>query len=389
MDRRKECSEMDRREFLRVGVAGSAFTLLGVESLADAMQSSSGIFAFPTPIYRTLGRTGLKITIVSFGAMLTPEPEVIKVALDHGVNYVDTARRYMGGKNEEIVALALKDRRDKVYVATKTASHSKEDIIKDVEASLKALGTDYVDVIQLHNLTGKNDRIFVPEIREALVRLREQGKVRFFGVTTHKNEAEVLQAIVDDKERFFDTALVKYNFKSEAETKQAIARAAQAGIGVIAMKTQAGGYETNELGPVSPHQAALKWVLQNTNVTAAIPGMRDILHLREDIAVMGMRFGYLDGLILKRYGKAVQPYYCHLCGKCESTCPKDVAISTINRCLMYAEAYRSHVLARSTYHEIPKSLSASSCLDCSNCAARCVNGLDIQAKMKRARKLFA
>jgi hypothetical protein len=380
---------MDRREFLRVGVAGSAFTVLGFEDLANALQSSSEFYAFPAPVHRTLGRTGLKITIVSFGAMLTPEPEVIKVALDHGVNYIDTARRYMGGKNEEIVAQALKGRRNKVYVATKTASHSKEDIIKDVEASLRALGTDYVDVIQLHNLSSKDDRIFVPEVREALVRLRQQGKVRFFGVTTHKNEAEVLQAIVGDKERFFDTALVKYNFKSETETKQAIAKAAQAGIGVIAMKTQAGGYETNALGPVSPHQAALKWVLQNTDVTAAIPGMRDISHLREDIAVMGMRFGYLDGLILKRYGKAVQPYYCHLCGKCESTCPKGVAISTINRCLMYAEAYRSPALAESTYHEIPKSISASACLDCSNCVARCINGLDIQIKMERARKLLA
>jgi len=69
--------------------------------------------------------------------------------------------------------------------------------------------------------------------------------------------------------------------------------------------------------------------------------MRDLAQLREDIAVMGTRFGYLDNFILKRYGAAVQPYYCHLCGKCEATCPKGVAISTINRCLMYEEAYRA------------------------------------------------
>ena len=95
--------------------------------------------------------------------MLTPEPEVIKIAFDLGVNYVDTARRYMGGKSEEIVGKALKGRRDRIYVATKTqpSSHSKEDIIRDVEASLKALNTDYVDVIQLHNLTDK-ERIFTP-----------------------------------------------------------------------------------------------------------------------------------------------------------------------------------------------------------------------------------
>jgi predicted aldo/keto reductase-like oxidoreductase len=139
-----------------------------------------------------------------------------------------------------------------------------------------------------------------------------------------------------------------------------------------------GGYETSALGPVSPHQAALKWVLQNTNVTAAILGMRDISHLREDISVMGMRFGYLDGLTLERYGKAVQPYYCNLCAKCEPTCPRGVAISSINRCLMYAEAYKSHMLARSTYQEIPESFSANACLDCSSCVARCINRLDIQ-----------
>ena len=392
MHKGKGTTGINRRDFLKVGLAGTTSALLGWEGLADAMQyASAGSFVFPAPVYRTLGRTGLKITIISFGAMLTPEPEVMKIAFDHGVNYVDTARRYMGGKNEEIVARALKGNRDKVYVATKIspASTSKENIFKDVETSLKALETDYVDVIQLHNLTGREDRIFNPEIREALVRLKEQGKVRFFGVTTHKNEAEVLHALADDKDRFFDTALVKYNFKSDAQTKQAIARAAQANIGIIAMKTLAGGYATDVLGPFSPYQAAIKWVLQDQHITATIPGMRDLAQLREDIAVMRTRFGYLDNFILKRYGAAVQPYYCHLCGKCEATCPKGVAISTINRCLMYAEAYKSPVLARSTYHEIPSSLSASVCLDCSDCVARCINKLDIPVKMERARKLLA
>ena len=392
MHKGKGTTGINRRDFLKVGLAGTTSALLGWEGLADAMQyASAEPFVFPVPVYRTLGRTGLKITMISFGAMLTPEPEVMKIAFDHGVNYVDTARRYMGGKNEEIVAKALKGNRDKVYVATKIspASTSKENIFKDVETSLKALETDYVDVIQLHNLTGREDRIFNPEIREALVRLKEQGKVRFFGVTTHKNEAEVLHALADDKDRFFDTALVKYNFKSDAQTRQAIARAAQANIGIIAMKTLAGGYATDALGPFSPYQAAIKWVLQDKHITATIPGMRDLAQLREDIAVMGTRFGYLDNFILKRYGAAVQPYYCHLCGKCEATCPKGVAISTINRCLMYAEAYKSPVLARSTYHEIPSSLSASVCLDCSDCVARCINKLDIPVKMERARKLLA
>jgi predicted aldo/keto reductase-like oxidoreductase len=383
-------SGMKRREFLKIGLMGTTSALLGLEGIADAMHyASSGSFVFPPPVYRTLGRTGLKITIVSFGAMLTPEAEVMKIAFEHGVNYVDTARRYMGGRNEEIVGQALKGKRDKVYVATKTqpGSKSKEAIFRDVEMSLRALNTDYIDVIQLHNLSSK-DRVFIPETREALARLKEQGKVRFFGVTTHTNQEEVLHALVDDRDRFFDTALVAYNFKSSNEVRAAIARAAGAKIGIIAMKTQAGGYTTDALGPISPHQAALKWVLQNMHVTTAIPGMRNMAELREDIAVMGMQFGYLDRLILNRYGTAIRHQYCHLCAECEPSCPRNVAISTINRCLMYAEGYKSAELAQSTYDEIPSAFSASACLDCSICVARCANGLNIPMKMAKARKLL-
>jgi uncharacterized protein len=391
MDERKESTGINRRDFLKIGMIGTTSALIGWEGIANGMSpEKTGSFAFPSPVYRTLGRTGLKITVVSFGAMLTPESEVMRVAFDHGINYVDTARRYMGGKNEEIVGRALKGLRDKVYVATKVTPNAKtkNDIFRDVETSLKELGTDYIDVIQLHNLTGK-DRIFAPETREAFIKLKEQGKVRFFGVTTHTNQAEVVNALVDDKDRFFDVALVGYNFKSSKDLTAAIARAAQANIGIIAMKTQAGGYETDALGPISPHQAALKWVLQNKHITAAIPGMRDISHLREDIAVMGMRFGFLDEFILKRYGAALTPFYCHLCGECEITCPHHVAISTINRSLMYEEAYKSHDLARTTYFEVPLTSSASACLDCEQCVATCVNGLNIAAKMKRARTLLA
>ncbi len=382
---------MKRRDFLKLGVLGTTSALIGWKGLAGASQpAATGPFTFPAPVYRTLGRTGLKITIVSFGAMLTPEPEVIRVAFENGINYVDTARRYMNGRNEEIVAKALKGMHDKVYVATKifSTSRKKEDIFRDVETSLSALERDHIDVIQLHNVTGR-ERLFDPETREALVKLRQQGKVRFFGVTTHTNETEVVNAIVDDKDRFFDTILVKYNFKSSDELKRAVASAAKAGIGVIAMKTQAGGYTTDALGPISPHQAALKWALQEKSVTAAIPGMRDMGHLREDIAVMGMRLTLADNLILRYYGAAIASRYCHMCGQCEDTCPRGVAISTVNRSLMYAEAYRSAELARATYNEVPTSASAAACIGCGQCTARCANGLDIAAKMARARQLLA
>lgn len=378
---------MKRRDFLKLGVVTATSAAAGL-SLGNVLGAATTPAV--TPVYRTLGRTGLKVTIVSFGAMLTPEHEVIETAFDMGINYVDTARRYMGGRNEEIVGRALKGLRSKVYVATKTvsSSSSKKDIFSDVETSLSKLKTDYIDVIQLHNLSSK-DRAFNPETREALMELRKQGKVRFFGVTTHTNQAEILNALADDPTKFFDVALVGYNFKSEPAIKQSIAHAAETGIGIVAMKTQAGGYETNALGSTSPHQAAIKWVLQDTNVACAIPGMQNMSMFQEDIVVMNMKMTQTDARILERYSEAINPYYCHLCSACEAGCPSHVAISTINRSLMYLEGYGARELARATYQGIPPDKTASQCSNCATCLARCVNGLNIAEKMRQARTMLA
>ncbi len=382
--------QLDRRKFLKLGLAGAAATAIGtgqISRLAASTNPSSpeGI----TPVYRTLGRTGLKITVVSFGAMLTPEPEVIRASLDYGVNYIDTARVYLRGKNEGIVAEAIKGFRHQCFLATKTHGATRDQIFQDIEKSLKELNTDYVDVYQLHNLTSKDkDRAFDPQVREALKELKKQGKVRFFGVTTHTDQAMVVNAIADDPEKFFDTILVGYNFKSGPELQGAIARAAKTGIGIVAMKTQAGGYHSEALGPISPHQAALKWVLQDPYITAAIPGMKDMTMLKENLSVMGMKLTSADQRILGLYGKSIDPYYCHLCAQCEDTCPQGVAISVINRCLMYAEAYGEPELAEETYKEIPIRATASACLSCSSCVARCVRDIDIEGKMSQARRLF-
>jgi predicted aldo/keto reductase-like oxidoreductase len=383
---------INRRTFIKAGMAGTAAALIAPPAFADTLQKMAGAepSPFPRPVYRTLGRTGLKVSVVSFGAMLTPEPEVIRVAIEQGVNYIDTARKYMGGKNEEIVAKAVAGLRDKLFIATKTLpeSKSKADIIRDVETSLRTLGTDHIDVIQLHNLTGK-ERIYNAETREALTLLKKQGKVRFCGVTTHTNEADVLNALADDPDRFFDTCLVKYNFKSDKAVSTAIDRAAAAGIGIIAMKTQVGGYDVTGLGRITPHQAALKWALQNPRVTMAIPGMKNLTQLREDIAVMGMPFTYADRRRLELYAESIAPYYCSFCGSCEGGCPRGVEISTVSRALMYAEGgYRDLSLARATYAELPRQATAAACIDCTGCTARCVSGLDIAAKMERARDVL-
>jgi predicted aldo/keto reductase-like oxidoreductase len=113
--------------------------------------------------------------------------------------------------------------------------------------------------------------------------------------------------------------------------------------------------------------------------------MQNMAMFQDDIAVMGMKMSQADARILERYSEAITPYYCHLCAECEATCPNQVAISTINRSLMYLEGYGSKELARVTYRGIPFSRTASQCSSCSECVANCVNGLDIAEKMRQAR----
>jgi hypothetical protein len=336
-------------------------------------------------VYRTLGRTGLRITEVGYGADLASEYEVIRAGVDMGINYLDTARRYLHGRGEEIISRAIEGMRDKVYIATKTRGMTKDAVLSDAEASLKSLRTDHVDVLHLHGLTCPK-RALDPDIREALTKLKKQGKVRFFGVSTHMNQAEVVDGIVNDPEKFFDVVLVAYNFKSDPSVKQAIARAAKAGVGVLAMKTMTGGYQTGERASIGPHQASLKWVLRDANVAAAVAGMKTIDEIKELVQVMGAKFTGTDERVLRRYSRAIDPYYCRLCGKCEKTCPNGVEISVVNRALMYAEGYKEHALAKATFREAS---AASGCLACEECVARCANGLKIPEKMRRARSLFA
>ena len=341
------------------------------------------------PAMRTLGRTGIQVTVIGIGTFRTTEPPVIRKAIESGVNFLDTARSYHGGNNEAYVGEALRGLRDKVCVATKITIESKEKMAQAIDTSLSKLETDYVDIMLLHHLSSRGE-VMNEDARDVLVKARQAGKVKHLGVSTHQEEVEVLDAMIDDPDKLFDVAMVVYNFKSGEAVAQAIERAAKAGIGIVAMKTQAGGYETKELGDISPHQAALKWVLQNPNIATTVPSMVDLAQIAEDTAVMRMdlKLTRADKRVLEHYGLAIAPYYCLRCGACEPTCPHGVDIPAINRCLMYAEGYRDMPNARAAYAELPRHASLAACGDCASCVAQCPNGLTLADQVRRARTLL-
>ena len=387
-------SRKTRRDFLRMmgaaaGVAVGA-TLPGIPPNASGATGPSP----GTLEKRPLGKTGFQVGTVGFGAMTTRDPEVIRFAVDRGVDYVDTAARYMNGENERIVGRALAGLRDKVVLATKVKIGTVDEMILSAENSLRSLKTDVIDLLQLHNLSTE-DEVTDGRAREAFQKLIDQGKVRAVGVTTHSGQESVLRAV--EKHGFYKTVLVGYNFRSDtgvaATVKEALGMSqglsntiravAGSGIGIIAMKTQAGGYASPP-GGMSPHQAALAWVLANPGVATAIPGMTSYAQVEENLGARGKRFALADRIALRRYALEIGDRHCGLCGACGGVCPSGVEVPNVLRALTYLEGYREEDLARSAYGSLPPGRNAAACGDCRECLVACRLQLPVRELARRA-----
>lgn len=352
-------------------------TFLKISSLLSAAGFIPSPSAAGQQVFRTLGRTGLKATEVGMGVMITHDPDIVRAALDTGINYFDTARAYMGGRNEKILGQGLKGRRREAIIATK-CHHlgSKKRVINSVEKSLAALKVDVIDILQLHNLKSR-DAVLLDDHLEALTELRKAGKIRFTGVTTHSNMIEVIEAAVESK--FYDTVLTSFNFQSPPELAKAIEKASAAGLGVIAMKIMTGGYRMEEIPGLNPYQAALRWVLLKRSVSTTIPSMASLEQLSQNAAVMGTTTTWRDDLSLQLYASIAGSRYCRACGSCRGQCGLGADIQTGMRGLMYEEGYGETAMAHRTLANI-----SIPCGSCRQCSVTCRFGLDVKGRMEAA-----
>jgi len=347
---------------------------------------------------RALGKTGIKVATVGMGAMITRDADIVHYAVDRGVNYVDTADCYMGGENERIVGRALRGVRDKVVLASKVHIMDVAGMNRSVENSLRSLNVDMIDVMQLHGVSSEGE-VADGRAREALQKLMDQGKIRVPGVTTHSGQTKVLRAV--QKHGFYKTVLVAYNFRSDTGIKSsiktalgmgeglsaAIADAGASGIGVIAMKTQAGGYPVEGNGP-SPHQAALAWVLSNPGVSTTIPSMVSYAQVDENLKASGMRISWSGIKTLARYEEVIGDRHCGLCGECAQRCPNGGGGAGVLRSLSYFEGYGQETLARDSYRGLGDG-AAAACASCSGCVVACRLGLSVGRLARRAHSLLA
>jgi len=389
-----------RRDFLRNSVtAGAGFASAGLVPRRIFAQDSSG---FKRIAYRQLGSTGEKVSEIGFGAMNTRDDELLHAAIDKGINYIDTAWVYMKGVNEEMVGRVLKGKRDKVFLTSKAISKKPEELMGQMETSLKRLQTDHVDLMLFH-VTNSREQILNDDVIKVFDDAKKKGMCRFVGVSTHENQAEVLDAAVESK--FYEAVLVGYNYFSPPEVGASIEKARNAGLGIIGMKNllNPASHPWKELddirseeqkasGKITTAQALIKWVLNNRFVDTTIPGITSFEQLRDDVAVMGMPMTFSKRRSLMRYGESLRGSYCSGvsgCTGCQGQCPKGMNVNNLNRCLSYAVSYGDIALAQENYDNLPDSSKIGVCDECEECVVRCANGLDLNETIRRARELFA
>ena len=360
-------SDSSRRNFLAAGLA-----LPSILGHANAATGASGI------AYRVLGKTGLKVSSVGFGCMITSDAAVISQAVDQGINYFDTARSYQGGNNERMVGAALGAKRKNIILSSKSGA------LEQLETSLQMLGTDYLDIWYLH-AKDKPAQIG-DDLMEAQQIARKQGKVRFLGVSTHQL-ASISEAVLQAGK--MDVVLTTYNFTmKEGGMDAAIAKLHEAGIGVVAMKVMAGGMRGGKRREGMP-VAALRWALKNPGISTTIPSMTDADQLQQNLQAMAAPFSDADGSLLTARSEEIRPIYCRMCGHCDGECPRDLPVSAMLRSLTYADGYGQFPLGRQRFLEAAGDLAEVRCQDCSSCAIQCPNGVRVRDRLMRAQELFA
>ncbi|MCZ6624342.1 MAG: aldo/keto reductase [Deltaproteobacteria bacterium] len=392
---------LNRREFLRKSaLTGLGAALFPLTAAARPREPSN----VEVRRYVPLGRTGIKMSDISFGSsrLDAGEESIVLHALDRGINYFDTAESYSGSDSETTIGNALRGKRDKVTIASKVvtgSSERKESMMGALEGSLRRLRTDYVDVYFNHAVNNV-ERLKNPEWHEFTERAKRQGKIRFRGMSGHAGRLiECLDYALDTGS--VDVILVAHNFGQDSafyerltrsfdfiarqpDLPRVLQKAKSKGVGVIAMKTLMGA-RLNDMRPFEKDgatfaQAAFRWVLSNPHVDSLVISMTSPGLIDEYMGASGWQSSARGDLsLLQRYARMNGTSYCrHACNDCESACPYGVPIADVLRTRMYAKDYGDMKLARSEYGTL--GAGASACLTCTDqpCVGACTYGLPIE-----------
>jgi predicted aldo/keto reductase-like oxidoreductase len=401
--------------------------------------------------YRTLGRTGFRVSDISLGASFLREPNLVRYAFDKGINYIDTAESYENGAAERAIRGALQHvDREKIFISTKAdirRRDSKESVLRRARRSLERLDTEYIDAYMMASVSSVN-WLNAPGYHAAMDQLKAEGRVKFTGVTYHGPEAtdqtgmaDILCAAAEDGR--FDVLLLVYNFLAHSEGDRIIAAAKANNVGTTAMKTAPGKLRAEPFDPENLSEvyrqylgamlragssrnaalrelraysnaqnqfvertqvfaerygieneealqlASIQWVLQNPDMHTACISAWNFDFIDKIVALSGTRLTAPAEGLLDASRSALDSQYCrHGCVDCMDRCPFNVPVSNIMRYAYYFEAQGQERHAMSKYAALEGS-GAARCKDCAGpCAGACPYGLNIQRTMLQAHDLL-
>ena len=387
--------------------------------------------------YRILGRTGFKVSDIGCGPVTISHENVLKAALDAGINFIDTAEFYGNGNNELMVGRAIKDfDRSFIFINTKigvSEKNTKEDILTRVNNCLKRLDTNYLDGLTLWN-AGSVNALKIEAFHQAFKQLKDEGKVRYCGVSCHGSSMgtepeetmeKIIGSAIDDGR--FDFVLFVYNYIQREMGENILKECAKNNIGALLMKTDPFGgtyltileslknyeaennsipenyrklYDTvmdkqkqaesflqkNQLyDSTARREAAIGFVLDNPSVHSVLISIRTFEDVIDYVSLSGTGLTTKNTSLIDALREKCDHLYCrHACGLCESKCPYNVPVNTIMRYNHYFMAQRREKYAMRKYYDLTGS-RADKCLYCEGfCEAACPYGVSIHALLVAA-----
>lgn len=323
---------------------------------------------------RALGKTNLKINRIGFGGIpiqrVTQQDtnKIIDELINQGINFIDSARGYT--VSEEYIGNAIEGKRDNFILASKSMSRTYENMLKDVDITLKNFKTDYIDLYQLHNVkSDEYENIFNDNMAyKALLDCKSQGKIKNIGITSHSIDT-IKKAVRDEK---FDTIQFPYNIV-EDQADEIFREAHKRNIGIIVMKPLAGGAINNA-------KLAIKYILSKEYIDVVIPGMDSVDQVLENISVLeNLDIDKEDELKIEDIRNQLGNRFCRRCEYC-MPCPVGINIPMNFLLEGYYSRYNLKEWSKERYNSLD--IKASDCVECGKCESKCPYDLPIREMLK-------
>lgn len=379
-------------------------------------------------LYRDMGKLGIKVSILGFGAMRFPTKgsfrdidedkaiEMIRYALDKGINYIDTAYVYHEGQSEVLVGKAIKGGyRDKVYIATKLPIwllNNRSDMDRILKEQLQRLGTDYIDFYLLHGLNADSWKKCIDlDIVAWGEKMKEKGLIRYLGFSFH-DEFELFKRIIDSYD--WDFCQIQYNYMDVdfQAGKRGLEYARDKGIGVVVMEPLKGGTLVNPPEEVmrkiesykvkrKPVEWALLWIWNHKGVSTVLSGMSTLEQVKENIEIAEKvekeTFSKEDLEFIEELRKIYSGIKAINCTKCQYCMPCPYGVNIPRNFALYNEAVRFKSFRSQWYlgapwfvynHEMKPEERADNCQKCGECEIKCPQGLPIRDLLEKVASSF-